>query len=65
LSMVETLRPRRTILTHIAHEISHARTSKELPPGVALAYDGMRIRTECQVSEGKVTGETGDRNSVQ
>ena len=45
LAMAAALRPRRTILTHIAHEISHARTSKELPAGVELAYDGMRVTT--------------------
>jgi phosphoribosyl 1,2-cyclic phosphate phosphodiesterase len=42
LAMVARLRPRRAILTHIAHEILHARTSKELPSGVELAWDGMR-----------------------
>ena len=48
LTMAAALGPRRTILTHIAHEISHARTSKELPAGVELAYDGMRIQTAFQ-----------------
>jgi phosphoribosyl 1,2-cyclic phosphate phosphodiesterase len=49
LAMAARLRPGRTIFTHIAHEISHARTSAELPPGVELAYDGMRVRTALQV----------------
>lgn len=43
LATVERLRPRRAILTHVAHEILHERTSKELPAGVELAYDGMRV----------------------
>ena len=42
LEAAGTLRARRTLLTHIAHEILHAKTSAELPPGVELAYDGLR-----------------------
>jgi len=34
---------RRTILTHLSGDYDHARTSQELPSGVELAYDGMRI----------------------
>jgi phosphoribosyl 1,2-cyclic phosphate phosphodiesterase len=48
LAMTARLRPRRTIFTHIAHEVLHARTSAELPEGVELAYDGMRVRTGFQ-----------------
>ena len=33
----------RTVFTHIAHEISHAAVSATLPPGVELAYDGLRL----------------------
>jgi phosphoribosyl 1,2-cyclic phosphate phosphodiesterase len=33
----------RTYLTHIAHDLGHAATSATLPPGVALAYDGLRL----------------------
>lgn len=43
LAAVELIRPRRAVLTHIAHEISHARTSAELPGGAELAVDGMRL----------------------
>ncbi len=32
---------RRTYLTHIAHELGHAATNAELPPGIELAYDGL------------------------
>jgi phosphoribosyl 1,2-cyclic phosphate phosphodiesterase len=32
---------RRTYLTHIAHELLHAPTNAELPPGIELAYDGL------------------------
>ena len=29
-----------TYFTHIAHDLLHAQISRELPPGVDLAYDG-------------------------
>jgi phosphoribosyl 1,2-cyclic phosphate phosphodiesterase len=32
---------RRTVFTHIAHELGHTATNAELPPGMELAYDGM------------------------
>jgi phosphoribosyl 1,2-cyclic phosphate phosphodiesterase len=34
---------RRTYFTHIAHELGHAAVSAELPEGMALAYDGLRL----------------------
>ncbi len=37
---------RRTLFTHIAHEILHERTSRELPPGMELAYDGLRLEVQ-------------------
>jgi phosphoribosyl 1,2-cyclic phosphate phosphodiesterase len=43
LAVVADLRPRRTLLTHISHEIDHAAVSATLPPGVELAYDGMVV----------------------
>jgi phosphoribosyl 1,2-cyclic phosphate phosphodiesterase len=33
----------RTLFTHIAHEVSHASVAATLPPGVELAYDGLRL----------------------
>jgi phosphoribosyl 1,2-cyclic phosphate phosphodiesterase len=44
LATIKSLKPRRAVLTHIAHEISHSQTSTELPAGVELAYDGLRIK---------------------
>jgi phosphoribosyl 1,2-cyclic phosphate phosphodiesterase len=32
---------RQTWLTHIAHELGHAETNRNLPAGVKLAYDGL------------------------
>jgi phosphoribosyl 1,2-cyclic phosphate phosphodiesterase len=37
---------RRTYFTHIAHELGHAATNAELPPGLELAYDGLVCDTE-------------------
>ena len=34
---------RRTLLTHMAHDLGHAATSARLPPGIELAYDGLVI----------------------
>ncbi len=34
---------RHTWLTHIAHELGHEETNKTLPPGIALAYDGLEF----------------------
>jgi len=34
---------RQTWLTHIAHELGHDETNRMLPPGVALAYDGLEL----------------------
>ena len=43
-AIAECVKPRRTILTHLSHEIGHHATSPErLPQGVELGYDGMVI----------------------
>lgn len=34
---------RRTFFTHLCHDLPHEATSAMLPPGVALAYDGLRL----------------------
>lgn len=43
LEVVERLRPRRTFLTHLSHAFDHTVTESALPPGVALAYDGLSL----------------------
>ena len=43
LAVAERVRPRQTYLTHIAHSLEHETTNARLPPGVELAYDGLRI----------------------
>jgi len=44
LAAIEDLAPRRAYLTGLSHRISHARTAADLPDGVALAFDGLRVR---------------------
>jgi phosphoribosyl 1,2-cyclic phosphate phosphodiesterase len=34
---------RNTWFTHIAHELGHEQTNRTLPPGIALAYDGLTL----------------------
>lgn len=40
LEISERLRPEKTILTHLTHEVSHS-DGNRLPPGVCFAFDGM------------------------
>lgn len=43
LAYVAEVRPRRTLLTHMSHDIRHAEVSATLPPGVELAYDELQV----------------------
>jgi phosphoribosyl 1,2-cyclic phosphate phosphodiesterase len=44
LAYVEALQPRRTLLTHIGHDIQYSEWNHRLPPNVALAYDQLEIK---------------------
>jgi phosphoribosyl 1,2-cyclic phosphate phosphodiesterase len=44
LGAVDMLKPERTILTHINHLYSFEKVSQDLPEGVELATDGMKIK---------------------
>jgi phosphoribosyl 1,2-cyclic phosphate phosphodiesterase len=41
-ALIARLRPRRTVLIHLGHEMRHAAWDDRLPTGVELAVDGMR-----------------------
>jgi phosphoribosyl 1,2-cyclic phosphate phosphodiesterase len=43
IAVAQELRPRRTYLTHLTHDISHREISATLPPGISLGYDGLEI----------------------
>lgn len=46
LEYVAELKPERTYLTHITHDVKHERDSVLLPPGVEWAYDGLVVSDE-------------------
>ncbi len=41
LDVIARLKPEKTYLTHMSHELGHEETNRRLPPGVELAYDGL------------------------
>lgn len=43
LEMAQRIGARQTLLTHLSHDVEHARHGRELPPGVGFAYDGQRF----------------------
>jgi phosphoribosyl 1,2-cyclic phosphate phosphodiesterase len=43
IEVARQLRPKRTIFTHVCHDLGYAQTNAGLPPGMELGYDGMRI----------------------
>ena len=43
VAMVERIKPKRALFTHMAHELGHEQTNASLPPHVQLAYDGLRV----------------------
>jgi phosphoribosyl 1,2-cyclic phosphate phosphodiesterase len=43
LAVVDRVRPRRTILVHTSHDLEYSTLSAQLPAGVEMGYDGMRI----------------------
>ncbi|MCS7305676.1 MAG: MBL fold metallo-hydrolase [Thermoguttaceae bacterium] len=46
VALAQQLRARRTLFTHICHDLDHEATNANLPPGMELAYDGLRISLE-------------------
>ena len=43
LAWVRQVRPERAFFTHVCHELPHEETDRQLPDGVSLAYDGLKI----------------------
>jgi phosphoribosyl 1,2-cyclic phosphate phosphodiesterase len=43
-AIIERLRPRRTVLVHMGHEVRFAEWIPRLPTGVTMAVDGLRLR---------------------
>jgi phosphoribosyl 1,2-cyclic phosphate phosphodiesterase len=43
VAVAEKVKARRTLLTHLCHLVSHGQQEAELPPGVRIAYDGLKV----------------------
>lgn len=43
LEMIQKLKPKKAYLTHLSHDFDHEKVNAELPDGVSLAYDGLRL----------------------
>jgi len=43
VEIARQLQPRQTYFTHMSHELEHDATNAQLPAGMELAYDGLRI----------------------
>ena len=43
LDAIATLKPKRSFLTHLGHELGWQETNEALPPQVSLAYDGLSL----------------------
>jgi phosphoribosyl 1,2-cyclic phosphate phosphodiesterase len=46
LKIVEEVKPKRAVFTHICHDLPHEATNALLPAGVQLAFDGMKLEFE-------------------
>ena len=43
IAIAQRVGARRTLFTHMSHELEHAQTNASLPAGMELAYDGLRL----------------------
>ncbi len=43
LALAAEVAPRQTWLTHLSHDLMHSELEPTLPPGVGIAYDGLKI----------------------
>ena len=43
LGLIRELKPKRAILTNLHTDLDYERLKAEVPPGVDLAFDGMKI----------------------
>lgn len=43
LAVSRAVKPGQTWFTHLCHELGHAETEASLPPGVRIAYDGLKL----------------------
>lgn len=46
VAIIADLKPRRAYLVHLSHDLGHAAATALVPPGIAVAYDGLTVHTE-------------------
>ena len=44
IAAAQELKPKRTLFTHMSHDLEHEATNSILPAGMELAYDGLRVK---------------------
>jgi phosphoribosyl 1,2-cyclic phosphate phosphodiesterase len=49
IQVSKELKPKRTYLTHVSHQLDYQATNKILPEGIELAYDGLRLSIQVKV----------------
>ena len=62
LAVIGEARPKKAFLTHLCHDVLHARLEAMLPEGVKPAYDGLVVRVNNKGQRGKQAAgkETGE-----
>ncbi|MFZ4116000.1 MAG: MBL fold metallo-hydrolase [Chthoniobacterales bacterium] len=43
IEAAQKIQAQQTFFTHCCHDVSHAKKEAELPPGMSLAYDGLKV----------------------
>jgi len=51
LDAIARIRPRRAYLTHMTHDLGYEQTRARLPDGVELAYDGLVLDVDVEVTD--------------
>ncbi len=46
IEVIREISPKRAFLTHLCHDIDHAKVDAQLPAGIELAYDGLRLNID-------------------
>ncbi|WP_372721930.1 MBL fold metallo-hydrolase [Novipirellula sp.] len=49
IEMASRVGAAQTYFTHISHDLEHEQTNRELPAGISLAYDGLRVKISLNV----------------
>jgi phosphoribosyl 1,2-cyclic phosphate phosphodiesterase len=44
IEIAKTVKPRKTFLTHVTHDLMHDRINSALPKGIELAYDNLELK---------------------